>query len=316
MQHTQPRLARAGHGYGGEVHAVGDIAVFQVVDELIARHVRAVVLRFGRARAEVGYAENVFHAQKRLVGEVGDIARDLARFDRFDHVRAHDEVAARIVDDDHAVLALRKAFAVEHALGVGRERDVHGDEVRLAEQVGKLGRELHPSVHHPGVAHGEEGVVPDDVHAEAQRVVGDHGADRAQSDDAQRLARDLLPDKLGLALLDELGDVLLPVQGLRPVGAVDDLPAAQKQLAQDEFLDGVGVRARRIEDDDALFRTLIDGNVVDARARPRHGEQVFAEGIVVHRKGAQDDAVGVFDAVRIIIARKCIVCDGADRVEF
>ena len=316
VQHADSCLARTGQADGGEVDAVGDVPVFQIVDELICRHVGAVVLRFGRARAEMGDAEDVLLAEERFVGKIGDVAGDLAACDGIRHVGADDEIAARIVDDDDAVLAARERLLAEHSLGVGRQRDVDGDVVGRLHERREIGGKMHPAVDHPRALDGDEGVVADDVHAEAERVVGDHRADRAQTDDAQRLAAHFLSDELSLALFDELSDILLPLQGLRPVGAFNDLSAAQEEFAQDELFHGIGVGAGRIEDDDALLRTFVDGDVVDARARARHGEEIFAEGIVVHREGAKDDAFGILYAVRVVIARKHLVRDGADRVEF
>ena len=80
---------------------------------------------------------------------------------------------------------------------------MHGDKVARLHQGVKVGGEADAAVDHPRVLHGEEGVVADDLHAEREGGVGDHRADGAQPDDAQRLPEHFLPDKFSLALFDE-----------------------------------------------------------------------------------------------------------------
>ena len=52
---------------------------------------------------------------------------------------------------------------------------------------------FHRARKRPGGVHRNKGVVPDYVHAEGQRVVGDIDTNIAQSDNAQRLSADLGP---------------------------------------------------------------------------------------------------------------------------
>ena len=75
MRATEVRGAR----YVGEVDAVRDVSVFDVVNEFFRRHRRAVVLRLGRAGAEVRHADGVGNADQFFAGEVGDVASQLSR---------------------------------------------------------------------------------------------------------------------------------------------------------------------------------------------------------------------------------------------
>ena len=58
-----------------------------------------------------------------------------------------------------------------------------------------------------------------------------------------------------------------------PLHAPDDVAARKEHSADDELLHGVGVRAGRVEDDDAPLRAALDRDVVDSGAGARDGEQ-------------------------------------------
>ncbi len=56
--------------------------------------------------------------------------------------------------------------------------------------------------HFPGTLDGDTRVKPDNVHSQGQCAIGHLDADGAESDNTQRLAGQLEPDKLFLAGLD------------------------------------------------------------------------------------------------------------------
>ena len=64
-----------GLGNGGQIYAVGDIAVEQVVGQLVGGHNGAVFLAFGGGSAQMGDTGDPGHAQQLVAGEVGDIGR-------------------------------------------------------------------------------------------------------------------------------------------------------------------------------------------------------------------------------------------------
>ena len=87
--------------------------------------------------------------------------------------------------------------------------------------------------------------------------------------------------------------------------------------ADDQLLDRVGVRARGVEDDDALFAAPVDRDIVDSRACPRDREQGFGQLHLMHRGRAHQDAVGVLHVVAdaVFVAVKDVQPVGADLIE-
>ena len=160
---------------------------------------------------------------------------------------------------------------------------------------------LHPldmTVQIPGRLHGDVGVTAVDLHAQLSCPVGQGAADVAQTDDAQLLARNLMTGKPGLTLFHLLGNVGVILDGLHPVDAADDVPAAQQHTAQGQLHDAAGVSAGGVEDHDALVGAGGQGNVVDAGPGPGHRQQILRQLHVVHIGAAKDDAVGGFHIVR------------------
>ena len=144
----------------------------------------------------------------------------------------------------------------------------------------------------------QEGIIADDVHAQCGRIVGDQTADRAQTDDAEGLALDFGTDKLALALLHHLADLIaVALEGFRPRGGGQYVSGREDHRAQHQLGYGVGVRAGGVEDNDALFRALVKRNVVDARARSCDGEKAFGQLHVVHGRRADQHCVGILGAV-------------------
>ena len=150
----------------------------------------------------------------------------------------------------------------------------------------------------PGVGDGDIGIKAQHAHLEIGRRVGHQAAHAAQADHAQRLAHDFRADELVLALFDQLGDgCALSPERLRPFDAAHNIARGQQQRGDGQLLDGVGVRARRVEHDDAAPAVILDGDVVVARARAPDGQQRFRHGQIVHGGAAHDDRVGIFDVL-------------------
>ena len=127
-----------------------------------------------------------------------------------------------------------------------------------------------------------------------RRHVGQLRADRAEADDAEALAGKLGADELALALFDGLRHVFFAGERLRPVDTVDDLAGGEQQRTEREFLHRARVRARRVEDHNAVFTAAVDRDVVHTRTRARDGKQLFAESHVVQRRRTHHDRVGIF----------------------
>ena len=214
-----------GHGEGGQVHGVYDVAVLQVVLELVYRHDRAVVLALRGGGAQVGDGDDVFQPQEAVVGEVGGVGRALAALQGGDEGGRVHQVAPGKVEDAHAVLHLPQGFGTHHALGVGGEGQVQGDVVAVLVDLIQGQGAVHPAGQVPGGFHGEEGVVAVDVHAQQAGGVGHQDADGPQAHHAQGLALDLGSGELALAFFHQLAYLVpLALQGLDPVHGGGDLP--------------------------------------------------------------------------------------------
>ena len=129
--------------------------------------------------------------EQRVVGDRlarEDVERrpaDLARVERRLQCGVVDERAARDVEDPHAVLHLRERLGVEPALGLGRLRQVHGDEVGLGVHV--IARLRLVDAHLAVALGADERIERDHAHAEPLGAVRHELADAAEAEDPERL---------------------------------------------------------------------------------------------------------------------------------
>ena len=149
-----------------------------------------------------------------------------------------------------------------------------GDEITELVDLLHVCHMFDAAVQVPGRVYGNIGVIAVDFHAQVDGRVGHTDADGAQADDAQLLAPDLGTRELFLLLFRHFGDIgILPV-GPDPVHAFHNVTGSQQHAREDQLLDAVGVGAGRIEDDNTFLGASVQGDVVDARARPGNGQQI------------------------------------------
>ena len=146
-------------------------------------------------------------------------------------------------------------------------------ELREWEGLLSRNRRDDAAVEAPGGVDREVRVVAHDLGSEGDEDVCHLSADGAEADDAHALACELAAREALLGLLGALCDLRVVARLVDPLGAADDVPACEQHAADDELLDGVGVGAGRVEDDDALLGAALDRDVVHAGAGARHGEQ-------------------------------------------
>ena len=117
----------------GIVDAVFDVAVLQVVGELLNGHDRAVVLGLLVGCVQVGDRDAAPAAGDGRVGEIRHIAADLARAQSQDDSLLVDQDVACHIDQDHACLHHRDRVVVDHPLCRGKrghmDRDIVADIV-------------------------------------------------------------------------------------------------------------------------------------------------------------------------------------------
>ena len=180
----------------------------------------------------------------------------MARAQRSEQRVLVDQLATRGVDEAGTRPHPRERARVDGAAGLVREREVKRQEVGYGENV-VLG--LDPA--HPELAKavlGDERVVRDHVHPEADGAAGDLLSDPAEAEDAQRLAFELDP-----AVARALPPPLLERGvSLRDVSRVREQPDGVLRRRDDR-------RFGRIRDDDPAARRGVDVDVVDPTpARP------------------------------------------------
>ena len=161
-------------------------------------------------------------------------------------------------------------------------------------------------------------VVAQRAHAQRARGFRDRGADVAQAHHAERLALELHTAELLLGGLDVLGELILV--GLlvrhRPLRALSNAARAQQHAAHGQFLDRVGVGARRVEHADAALGHAVDGDVVDAGAAAGDAAHRFLHLLVLQLVAAQHDRLGIVGVAADLVlpAREAIEPHRADRV--
>ena len=161
------------------------------------------VLRLRGRRAEVRSDDDVVAAEQRVLGEglrredVEGRAADLARLEAGLERIEVDELAARAVDDPHAVLHLRDRLGVDPVDRVRRLRQVDRDDVGLGVELIRRLRALDAQL--AEALGGDELVEGDHLHLERLRALGDQLADPPEADHAERLAVELVAGELASA---------------------------------------------------------------------------------------------------------------------
>jgi hypothetical protein len=159
---------------------------------------------------------------------------------------------------------------------------VHGEEVGRRHEVLECGHELDTELAGPFVA--DVRVVGGEAHAEGVAALGDHHADTAQADDAERLAvqLDALPSGTVPAAIAQVA------VGLRDVAGLGE-QERDRVLGRRQH-----IRLRCVDDHHAPARGCGDIHVVEADAGPSDHDEVGGGGeyVLRHRRGAAHDQRG------------------------
>ena len=175
---------------------------------------------------------------------------------------------------------------------------MNGNVVALPAEFLERGRVPRLLADSPGAVHREVGIVAVNLHAKRDRRIRDFRADGAEADDTELLAANFRSDKLLLALLGFLRDIGRILMRRNPVHGRDYVSRGKQHLANHKFLHAVCVCAGRIKDHHALLGEALQGDVVDTRSRPRHGQSRRAEFLLVHVRGAHQDALCLLPCLR------------------
>jgi len=88
---------------------------------------------------------------------------------------------------------------------------------------------------------------------------------------------------------------ILALQGTGEIPGLADVARRQQHAGDNQLLDGIGIRPRRIEDRDAGGAHALDGNVVDACPGTTDRLDRRGQFHVVHIEGSQQDGIRVLD---------------------
>ena len=289
-------------GQVGIIDRVSDVAVVQIVLELIHCHNGTVLFRFLRGGPQVGQDHGVFHSDGNGVGKIGDVGSDLAGLQSLGHgLFVHKSVSGKI-EEMNAVLHLCDAFPVNHLFRGFHVGHMNGDKVAvLIDLVDGLGVADAPD-QLPGSVDGQIGIVAVDIHAQLLGGVGHVDADGAKADDAQSLALDLVARESLLGLFRSLAYVGIGDIGPDPFCAAHDVTGRQDQTGDDQLLDGVGVGAGCIEYDNAFLSAALQGDIVDAGAGTGDGSEAGGEGHFLHIGGTDQYACRVVHGIHQAVA--------------
>ena len=318
MDDAHPHHAAAVQINIGKVDGVADVAVFQIVLELIHRHNGAVLLTLRGRGAQVRHGHHMGGAHQAVIGEVGDVSSHPAGVQSRQHGVVVHNLAPGQVDEPNAPLHGGDSRLVDHMGGLFRVVDVDGDIICPLVELLNILDHMDVPVQPQRRVHGQEGVVAIDVHAHVQRYIGHQRADGAQANDAQRFFIKLRAHKGGLALFHDCGDVHTRFHLLAdPLDTAVHVPGTHQHGAQHQLLDRVGVGTGGVEHRDAGFRAAVDGDVVDAHTGSGDGQQGIGEGVVVELGGADEDTVltGLVVGVGVVLRLHPVQAHGRDLVE-
>ncbi len=204
-----------------------------------------------RRTHEVGLAEQWAVLGRFALEHVERGPGNLPAVERIGQRRLVDQAAARTVDDPHALLGLGEVFRRQDIARLVGQRRVQRDEIGLGQQRVEIGF-LDPDFDRAFL--GQEGIVGNDLHPQAQRAAGDDAADIARADQAQRFA----------GHFDAHEVVLGPFARLRADIGGGDLPRQREHHRDGVFGRGDRIAERRVHHHHALAAGVGDIDIVDA----------------------------------------------------
>ena len=240
------------------------------------------------------------------------------RVERLDDRSVVNDALAREVEHDRPGAQLREAPRVEQSPRRAAQRHVQRDEVAGAQDlVDRMGL-AHLGGQAPRGVDRDLRVVPEYVHAKTDRRIGDEAADLAQADDAEGVPRELDAGEVLLLVLDPLRQrSVVAAQGGHELHRRNEVARRDQHAGEDELLDCVRVRARRVEHRDPAAAHRRHRDVVGARARPPDRLHRVGDRHRVHVGRPHQDRVGLPRVLRdrVALGREALQADRRDLVE-
>ena len=171
MDDADALAAGAGLVHLRQVDRVGNVAVAQVIAQLLCCHDGAVVLGFRGGSAKVRGAHDAGTAQNVFGGEVGHVAGHLTAVHGLQQGDGVHQLAAGVVQNLDAVLAQGKGLGVDGVLGGGQVGHMDGDVVAQGQHIVQVYAVVHLTAQVPCRFNGDVGVVAVDLHAQLDGAV-------------------------------------------------------------------------------------------------------------------------------------------------
>ena len=282
-----------------EVYAVLDIAVLQIVDQLVGCHNGAVILAFLRGSTQVRNSHDTLDTDGVLGGEIRYVGCNLTVCDSGLKIGRIDQIRTGQIDDAHTGLHLGDGIGTDHILGLGGGGNVQGNIVSLLKDLVVCSCLLNCSGQMPCTVDGDVRIASDNVHAEGCCRIGNQTADGTQADYAQGFAHDLISRKGGFAFLDRFSDICS--QRICPLDTAYDIAGSQHQRGNGKLFNTVGVGTGGIEYDDTFLGTAIHRDVIYTGTCTADGFQGSTELHIVHSGRAHKNGIRICDCIADLV---------------
>mmetsp|Transcript_7172 Transcript_7172/g.12668 ORF Transcript_7172/g.12668 Transcript_7172/m.12668 type:complete len:439 (+) Transcript_7172:436-1752(+) len=293
------RRAEAG---GGEVDGVSDRAGFEEVANGLGGHGGGGVFSFAGGGAEVGKEDGVGVVPEDVVGEVGDVPSIIAIQMSLQGFTIHQFPPGKVEQHSPTLevsnnLLSNNSMCAPLALDV---RDVNGNVIRIPHSIGNAVREFNATGKLERILNTETGIVTHHAHAELFGIPGRRGANVSETDHRQGLPLNLPPAEESLVLLHALLGQSLLAKGRHVVDSIDDATRSEEHTGQYQFLHGVGVRSRSVEDGNAQFGHARHGHVVRTGTATSDGSHCVGHLVLLQLVRPQQYSMGILGSVSLL----------------
>ena len=242
------------------------------------------------------------------VREVRNVLANLAGLKCRCHSFVINKEVTSEVEDDHAVLHKRYLLRIDHLLGVligigiVDKRCMYRNEIGVLVNFVTSSNDLDLRAELSLCCVGEERIATDNLHAESKCCVSERSADSTETDDTERLAKDLCSCELRLVLLNRLVDSFVSLVVLNPADTAYDITGCKKHSCDSELLNCIGIGTGCIENDDAFVSCAVKRDVVNACAGTCDSLKALREFHLMHRCASDKSNVCI-----VKILNYCIV---------
>ena len=299
------------------VDGMRDVAVLQIVLQLIHRHNCTVGLRLFRGSAKMRCCNAAAVACYRRIREIRYITAYLSCINGSNHCLFVNKYIAGHVKNNDALLHLIDGFFGNVALGGIHCRNVNRNDVAVPIDLVDIRHVRDLAGKTPGVLNVYIRVKAVNVHAKIYCRICNTHANGTKTDDAELLAIQLGSCKLLLLLLHLRGDVRIVPVGTNPVNAFNDITGCKKHSCNHKLLHAVCIGAGSIEYDNSLLGAAIQRNVVDPGTCSCDGKQIVREFHVMHLGTADENSGSLLDLIGFFkISVKAACADSGNVIQF